>query len=45
MTTLTCAVKTNEFKYELPVVFDNTLGSLRGGPAHLTLENNPEPVV
>ena len=40
-----CAVKTNEFKSEFPAVFDNTLGSLPGGPAHLTLENNPEPVV
>ena len=40
-----CAVKTNEFKSEFPVVFDNTLGSLPGGPAHLFLENNPEPMV
>ena len=38
-------MKTNEFKSEFPVVFDNTLGFLLGGPANLTPENNPEPVV
>ena len=34
-----CAVKTNKFKSEFPVVFDNNLGSLPGGPALLTLLN------
>ena len=40
-----CAIITDEVKSEFPLVFDEKLGSLPGGPAHLTLEDNPEPVV
>ena len=40
-----CTVKSDEIKSEFPSVFDEKLGSLPGGPAHLTLEADPEPVI
>ena len=40
-----CTVKSNEIKSDFPSVFDEKLGSLPGGPAHLTLEDDPEPVI
>ena len=40
-----CTVKSDEIKSEFPSVFDEKLSSLPGGPAHLTLEADPEPVI
>ena len=40
-----CSVNTDDVKCEFPRVFDSKLGSLPGGPAHLTLEEGAEPVV
>ena len=40
-----CTVKSDEIQSEFPFVFDEKLGSLPGGPAHLTLEADPEPVI
>ena len=38
-----CTVKSDEINSEFPSVFDEKLGSLSGGPAHLTPEVDPEP--
>ena len=38
-----CTVKSDEINSEFPYVFDEKLGSLPGGPGHLTLEVDPEP--
>ena len=40
-----CTVKSDEIKSKFPCVFDEKLGSLPGGPAHLTLKADPEPVI
>ena len=40
-----CIVKSDEIKSEFSSVFDEKLGSLPRGPAYLTLEADPEPVI
>ena len=40
-----CTVKFAEIKSDFPCVFDEKLGSLPGGPTHLTLEADPKPVI
>ena len=40
-----CTDKSDEIKSEFRFVFDEKLGSPPGGPAHLTLEADPEPVI
>ena len=38
-------VKSDEIKSEFPSVFDEKLGSLPGGPTHLTIEADPKPII
>ena len=40
-----CTIKSDEIKSEFPCLFDEKLGSLPEGPAHLTLEADPEPII